>query len=201
MDHQVIQRPFIMLVSTGNPNRQGSTALVYQKMNFAALFGPVGGIVTRFAAAQGRRARSAVYSLPFPLNTPLAPVETEQRTKNLLPNPLLLPGLKAFMQDTARSAKPLWLDGFPLATRPQDIPDAIHDGSVGLPRTTWSRLAFLVGKVLFGNSPHLSWHSKVVRAFWFCGILFHDASRLVLVWENRILSRMRLFVQLLSIFG
>jgi hypothetical protein len=55
--------------------------------------------------------------------------------------------------------------------------------------------------VLFGNSPQRAWYLTIIRAFRFYGILFHDVSRLVLVLGNRILSRIRLFVHLLSILG
>jgi hypothetical protein len=175
--------------------------LIHQDMDFASLFCPIGWIIARIASTQRRSTGSTVYRLPFPLDMPFATIETQQRAKNLFPNAFLLPSLKPLVQYTTRNAKPGSVNCFPLTTSPQNEPQTVHDGTVRFSVPSGTRLPLLFGKVLFYNSPHSSWHLTIFRTLRFCGILFHDVSRLVLVWRNRILSRIRLFVQLLSILG
>ncbi len=99
------------------------------------------------------------------------------------------------MQYAARNAKPGCGNRFSLTASPQNKPETVQYGSVGLSVPPRTRPALLFGKELFCDAPYRSWHFAIVRTFWFCGILFHDLSRLVLVCGNRILSRIRLFIQ------
>jgi hypothetical protein len=175
--------------------------LINQNVNFATSLGSIGWVCACFVPTQRGSAGATVNRLPFPLDASLATIETQQRAKYLLPDPLLLPGLKSLMQNTARNTKPGAINGFPLASSPQNKPQTVHHGPIRLSAASCSGLPFLFGKVLFGNSPQRTWNLTIVRAARFYDILFHDVSRLVLVWRNRILSRIRPFVQLLSIFG
>ena len=170
-------------------------------MNFAPFLRPIGRISACITAAQRRSTGSAVYCLPFPLDMPFSTIKTQHRAKYLFPDACLLPGLKSFVQHTARNTKPGGVDSFPLAACPQDEPQTVLDGSVRFSTSPRAGLTNWFGKVLFRNAPHRTRHFTIVRAFRFCGILFHDVPRLVLVWRNRILSRVRLFVCLFSIFG
>jgi hypothetical protein len=52
MNDQIIQRPFIMLVGDCNPDRQWSTALIHQQVDFTALLGSIGGIGSGITPAQ-----------------------------------------------------------------------------------------------------------------------------------------------------
>jgi hypothetical protein len=124
---KVINRPFVMLVSTGKMNRQRSAALVNQDMNLCPAFTAVGRIVSSCFSTQRSRYRFAVDSLPLPANPALPIVEANQRPQHLVPDTLLLPRLEPFMQDTAGNAEPIAMDCFPLATSPQNVPEAIDD--------------------------------------------------------------------------
>jgi hypothetical protein len=201
MQDQIVQRPFVMLIGSRDPNSQWSAALVDQNMDFAALFGPIGGIIARIAAAQWRWTRATVHRLPLPQDPFSAAVEIQHRAKDLLPDAFLLPGLKAFMQDAAGDAKPTGMNRLPLTASPQDVPDAIHNGTIRFSGSSWPRWSRLFGKVLFRNAPQLARNTEKVRLLRFCGMLFHDVSRFGLVFDNLIYNRIRQFFQALLIFG
>src|SRR5215211_8236679 len=84
---------------------------------------------------------------------------------------LSLPGLKPLMQHTAGNTKPFFFNGFPLATGPQNMPDAIHYIPVRHRWTTGSNFFGSLGQVLFQQFPKLAWHS--VMTIRFCAILCH----------------------------
>jgi len=190
-----------MLIGSSHPNGQGCTPLVNQNVNFAALFGAVCRVVASITTSQRGWARTAIHSLPLPMDVSTATIKSQHCSKDILPEALSLPSLKTFMQDATRDAEPVLVDGFPLTTCPQDVPNPIQGRSVGFPGATWSRLLCWLGKVLLDNAPQRAWYAEVVHSFRLCGMLFHDASRLLMVWRDHIYSRIRLFVQLLSIFG
>ena len=190
-----------MLIGSRDPNCQRSTALIDQNMDLAAMFGSIGGVIARVAAAQRRWARTTVHRLPLPQDPFSTTVEIQHRAKDLLPDAFLLPGLKAFVQDAAGDAKPTGMNRLPLAASPQDVPDAIHHGMVrfsGTARTGWSGL---FGKVLFRNAPQWARNTEKIHLLRFYGMLFHDVSRFGLVFDNLIYNRIRHFFQALLIFG
>ena len=149
MQNQVIERPFIVLIGSRDPNGQQSAALIDQNMDFAALFGSISGMIVRITVTQGRRTRTTVHRLPFQRDMFSAAIEIQQRAKDLLPNARLLPGLKALMQDTAGDAKPTTVNRLPMTSCPEDLPNAVQNGVIGFSGTPGTGKPRLFGKVLF----------------------------------------------------
>ena len=179
---EVINRPFVMLVSTGKMNRQRSAALVNQDMNLCPAFTAVGRIVSSCFSTQRGRYRFAVDSLPLPANPALPIVEANHRPQHLVPDTLLLPRLEPFMQDTAGNAEPISMDCFPLATSPQNVPEAIDDGPIVSPWTPWSSLLERFGQILFDSTPQWARDTEIVDIFWLLSILaLQDAPRWMFV--------------------
>jgi len=201
MNDQIIQRPLIMLVSSGNPNGQRSAALVHQKVNFTALLGSVSGVGSGITPAQRSSTRTTVHRLPLPENMLSATIETQHGAKDRLPNSLLAPGLKTFMQHATGNTKPMGVQRFPLATGPQNKPNAIQHGTVGFARAARTGFLNLFGKVLFCDAPHWTWHATVFDVLGFCDMLFHDVFRFVKVRVNPTYNGIRHFLQPCSIFG
>jgi hypothetical protein len=201
MQDQIVQRPFIMQIGSRDPNCQRSTALIDQNMDLAALFGSIGGIIARIAAAQRRWTRTTVHRLPLPQDPFSTAIEIQHRAKDLLPDAFLLPGLKAFVQDTAGDAKPTSMNRLPLTACPQNVPDAIHNSMVRFSGSSGTRWSCLFGKVLFRNAPQLARNTEIVHLLRFYGMLFHDVSRFGLVFDNLIYNRIRHFFQALLFFG
>jgi len=152
VDHQVIHRPFVMLVGSRDMHRQRSAAFVDQQMDFCPRFAPIRRVSPGFCTAQGGRHHLAVRRLPFPANLLLSGIEAndylEQFVKNARPRPFL----EALMQGAAGDVEPLALDRFPLAARPQHIPDAINHIPLLHPRSTGST-PFGLGQMLLQLSP------------------------------------------------
>ena len=175
---KVINRPFVMLVSTGKMNRQRSAALVNQDMNLCPAFTAVGRIVSSCFSTQRSRYRFAIDSLPLPANPALPIVKANHRLQHLVPDTLLLPRLEPFMQDTAGNAEPISMDCFPLATSPQNVPEAIDDRPIVSPWTPWPALLERFGQMLFDSTPQWARDTEIVDIFWLLFILaFQDAPR------------------------
>ena len=175
---EVIDRPFIMLVSPSKMNCQRCATLVNQDVNLRPAFTAVGGIVSCGLSAQRSRDRFAVDSLPFPANPALPIVEANHRLQHLVPNTLLLPGLEALMQDTAGNAEPIAVDRFPLAACPQNVPEAVDDSPIVGTRTPWPSFFARFGQMLFDSTPQGTWDSEIVDIFRLLFILvFQDAPR------------------------
>lgn len=201
LQDQIIQRPFVMHIGSRDPHGQWSAALIHQKMDLAAGFGSIGRIITRICAAQRRWTRTAVHRLPFPQDVFLPTIKAQHRAEELIPKAQPLPGLKAFMQDTAGDTEPIFVNGFPLAARPEDIPEAIQDCMIGFAGPSRTRKTGLFGKVLFGNPPKLRRDTKEVHLRRFYGMLFHDVPRFSMVLDKPILNQVRHFFQPKLIFG
>ena len=71
----------------------------------------------------------------------------------------LLPGLETIMNHTAGNTKPIFVNGFPLASCLQDISDTVQGSAVT--RSWASRTTFLgrFGKVLLDSAPQLTWQA------------------------------------------
>lgn len=201
MQNQIVQRPFVMLIGSCDPNGQRSTPLIDQKMDFAALFGPISRIIARVAATQRRRTRTTVHRLPLPQDMFSATIKSQHRAKDLIPDACLLPGLKTFMQNATGDIKPMRMNCFPLTASPQDIPEPVHHGMVRFSCASRAGRPFLFGKVLFRNPPQLVRNTEKVRLLRFYGILFHDVSRFWMVFDKPIYNRIRHFFQDSLIFG
>ena len=190
---QVIDRPFVMLVSTGKMNRQRSAALINQDMNLGPTFTAVGGITSSSLSAQRSRHRFTVDSLPFPANPPLPIVKANQRLQDLVPDALLLPCLEPFMQDTAGNAEPIAMDGFPLAACPQNVPEAIDDGPIVSSRPPWPSFLGWFGQMLFDATPQRARDTEIVDIFGLLFILaFQDAPRWMFVFGQTIVHEVHL---------
>ncbi len=193
-ENQVVSRPFVVFVRSRDVHRQRRSAFIHQNVNLAAAFGSIRRIFARILAAQRRRARLAVDRLPLPSYVPLTSVEADHGLEDFLPDPGLLPRLETLVQHTAGHAKPVTMDCFPLTARPQDVPDAIDDGSIVNPRTSSSSLLWLSRQVFFDTSPQRTGDAKVVHIFRFCAtLLSHGVTSLCLVLDNLRHSRLRHF--------
>ena len=180
---KVIDRPFIMLVSTGKMNGQRSAPLVNQDMNLGTAFTAVGGIASRSRSAQRSGHRFAVDSLPFPANPALPVVKANHRLQYLAPDTLLLPRLEPFMQDTAGNAEPIAMDCLPLATGPQNVPEAIDDRPIVSPGPSSASFLGRFGQMLFDTTPQGTWDTEIVDIFGLLFILvFQDAPRWMFVF-------------------
>ena len=175
-EDQVINRPFVMLVSAGKMHRQRRAPLVNQNMNLGPAFTAVGGIASRSLSTQRSGDRFAVDSLPFPANPLLPIVEANHRLQDFVPDSLLLPRLEPFMQDTTGNAEPIAMDCFPLTTCPQNVPEAIDDCPIVSPWAPWTSFLERFGQMLFDATPQWARDTEIVDIWRFLFILaFLDA--------------------------
>jgi hypothetical protein len=189
-EDEVVHRPFIVLIGTGDVDRQWRPSFVDQDMDLGPTLASVCWITPRGLSAQRRGDRFAVNGLPLPADSSLARIETNQAPHNLLPDTLLLPRLKSLVQHTAGDAEPLSVNSFPLATSPQHIPDAIDDSPVVGTRSTRSRLLWRFGQMYFDAPPERAWNAEVIDILWLCATLcfVDDAPR-----KNFVLSKTILY--------
>ena len=94
--------------------------------------------------------------------------------QDLIPDALFLPGLETIMNDTARNAKPVSVDGLPLTSCPQNVPDAGQYGSIVCPWASWTTLLGWFGKMLLDPAPESTWHSKVVDILRLCDTILRQ---------------------------
>jgi hypothetical protein len=113
----------------------------------------------------------AVGGLPLPADMSLAAIEAGHGAEEFVKDALSLPGLEALMEDAARNTEPVSMDSLPLATGPQDVPDAIDDGAVVSTGTAWSSPVGWLGQMFFDSTPQGTWDSKVIDIAWFCVML------------------------------
>lgn len=173
MHHQIIDRPFVMFIRTRDVDRQGSTALIHQKMNFRSRFGAIRRILASFTPSQGCWNHFAVHRLPFPADFHLSGVIVNHHFEQLIENASLLPGLKSLVQGAARHLEPFPFDRFPLASAPQNIPDAVDHIPIVHPRSSWSIPLPTFGKMLLEFFPQLGRQLMEVNGSGFCVILVH----------------------------
>ena len=91
--------------------------------------------------------------------------------QDLVPDALFLPGLETIMNHTARNAKPVFVNGLPLTSCPQDVPDTAQYGSIVCPWASWTTLLGRFGQVLFDSAPEATRHSEVVDILGLCGTI------------------------------
>lgn len=142
---QFSHRPFIMSIGSGDVDGQRRTPLVNQEMNFRPSLASVSWIASCIRTVQRGRNRFAIDSLPFPTDALLSMIEACQGTENLVPDTLLLPCLEPLMQDAAGDTKPCFVNRFPLASCPQNVPEAIDNGAIINARSTGGTLLGLLG--------------------------------------------------------
>lgn len=154
-------------------------------MDFASAFAAIHRASARCLAAQRRGAGFAISGLPRPFDMPLVVIEPCHFAHDRLEHAAGYPFLEALMQRTAAHAKPLPMDGFPLATCPQHVPYPIQYRAVI--HTLSSRFPFLVDlwNQLPYRSPQWTRHMKIVDILRFCvTILLHGVSVLMLSWST-----------------
>jgi hypothetical protein len=182
-ENQIINRPFIVLVSPGKMHRQRRASLINQDMNLGTVFTAVSGIASRCFSAQRCRYRFAVDCLPLPTNSALPIVKANHRLQHFVPDTLLLPGLEPFVQDTAGNAKPIAMDCFPLAACPQNVPEAVDDCPIISSGASRPASFGRFGQMFFDATPQRSWDTEIVDILGFLFILvFQDAPRWTFVF-------------------
>ena len=135
-ENEIIDRPLVVLVGTGDVQSQGGATLVDQNMNLGPALPAIRWIWAGGSSTQGSRDGFAVDGLPFPLDTALPGIEADHVLQYFVPDALLLPGLESFVKHTTGDPKPIPVNRFPLASGPEHIPDAIDDSAVICWRST-----------------------------------------------------------------
>jgi len=201
-DDEVIRRPLVMLIGCGNVDREGSTMLVNQQVNFAAALASIGRIAACLYASQRCWTRFAIYRLPCPANRLSTGIEYSHLRHYGLKDAPLAPGLEPFVQRTAAHPKPVPVDGLPLTACPHDIPDAIQDRPVVGTRSPWSTRVSQFWQQSLDLIPQRIRCLEVVHIFRLCvSILAQDVSSLEVVLTNLLSNEVRPFVQLRLIYG
>lgn len=200
---KVIHGPFVMLIGAGDVNGQRRSSFIDQDVHLGPTLASVCWITSSGLPTQWRGNRLAVDSLPLPADSTLAGIEADQAPHDLLPDTLLLPGLESLVQHAARNTKPVSVDGFPLATSPQHIPNAVDDRPVV---STWpSRPWFLgwLGQVSLDTAPEWAWNSEVIDILWLCATLYFadGAPREMLVLHKNNSLRGASFFHVYLFFG
>lgn len=186
--------PLLVVISPKYLDCQGSTALIHQDMDLATQFRPIGRIFPSTSTAQGRRNRAAIRRLPGPAHMPHSTVIADQGFQDVDKDRLLLPELKTSMNDTAGGSKLGFIDRLPLASRPQHIPDPIHDCSIAACRPSSStRSCFR--KVLLDLPPQLARYPSIVHILRFCARLTHDVPPFLVSFRDYLYNGVRLFFQ------
>ena len=167
-DNQVIRRPFVMAVSTSHQDRQGRTPPVYQHMDFAASFAPIHRAFACLSPAQRCWTRFAINRLPLPFDMTLTSIKLHHLSHDRGEQPAALPLLKAVMQGAAAHPKPVFMNRFPLAARPQHIPDTIQHSPVISPLAPWLPILIDLRKQFPNPTPQRTRYPKVINVIRFC---------------------------------
>ena len=201
-ENQVVGRPLVVLVCSGDMYGQRGASFIHQNMDFTAAFCPIGRILTGLLTPQWRWTRFAVDGLPFPLDVALSCIEAHQRLKHFFPDARPLPGLKPLMQDAAGNVEPVPMDSFPLTVGPQNVPNAVNNIPIIYGRPSRPTLLRWLGQMFLDTTPQWPWDVKVVHSFRFCARFFsHGATPLGLVLDDLSYSGLRHFYKSAPIFG
>jgi len=197
--HKVIDRPFIVLVSASNMKRQRRAALIDQDMNLGATFASVSGTRSSSFTAQRGRNRFAIDSLPFPANPSLSIVETNHCLQHLVPDALQSPGLESFVQDAAGNTEPITVYRFPLAACPQNVPEAVDDGTIIGTWPSWASPLGWLGQMLLDSTPQRAWDAEIIDILWLCVTLVfvNDTPRRNRFFAKTIFHEVYLFFRLI----
>lgn len=201
-NNQIIRRPLVMLVRASDMQSQWRTSLVDQQVDFAAAFAAICGAFACIWPSQRRRTRLAIHRLPLPFDLPMLAIEANHRFHDPLKNALVLPRLEPFMQDTAAHPKPVPMNRFPLATRPQHIPNAIPHCSVIGTRTPRPSSFRYGGQPLLDLLPQFIRDFEIVHILRFCvSLVFQGISSLEMVFPKPDSLRICPFVKTCLIYG
>ena len=171
-DNQLVCRPLVMLVGASDVDCQRHPPLIHQQVQFRALLASIRRVLAGFTAAKRCRNRLAVNRLPLPFDLAPLVIELDHKFHDASKDAVLLPGLKPLMQHTAGDAKPVFVNSFPLATRPQHIPDAVQYSMIIGWWAASSAFLGLLGKQFFNPFPQRFGHLKVIDIFRFLVMIF-----------------------------
>ena len=128
-------------------------------------------------------------------------VKAQQHFHELGETPCVCPGLEAVVDDTAGDAKPGAMHGFPLAARPQDVPDTV-DNRAGIGRrASRATVCWWFGQQALDFAPQRARHAKVIDVRGFCARIAHGVAFLTMRMNTTIVSRLRYFVHSFRIYG
>jgi len=193
--HDAYHGTFVVAVRPRNLHGEWRTPLIDQDMNLTATLGPIRWVLARGFATQRGCTRATIDGLPVPRDALRPRIEPHQDLHDFGKAALLLPGLKAFMQDATGHTEPRAMDRFPLAARPQDMPDAVeHRSRIG-GWSSWSALRGRFGQERLDFAPQGTRHAKIVNGSRFCGSMCrHGGAFLTMSDRTSIVSRLRRFV-------
>jgi hypothetical protein len=180
-DHQACRAPFVMPIGTRDVHRQRRSALIHQNVYLAPAFGPVSWVLARGFTAQGSSARATIDRLPLPADPPPASIEAQRDLEETREETLLLPGLKVGMERAGGDTDPVTVDCFPLAAGPQDVPQAVEDGTSIHTWSSFPPVPRRLGQKRFEAAPERTRHAEVVNRGWFGGSMAHTVSSLVMM--------------------
>src|SRR5215211_3701330 len=173
-DDQIDGGYLVVAISPGEYHRKRSASLVYQEVYLCTLLAPIGGVLARFFSSQRSRRVLGIHCLPLLPRDPTAlfGIVLDHPIHQLLEKTHLPPALEALVDDAGADSKPLPMEGLPLPSRPQHLPDSVGDGPVRHPRSAAPLALLLFGQVLLEFPPQRSWKAEVVH-FPRCGSLSH----------------------------
>jgi hypothetical protein len=185
LDDEIVSRPFVMLIRSGNMQREGCAKLIHQKMDFCATFASICRVFARLLATKGCRTHFAIHRLPLPANPLSALIEMNHFNHDRTEYPAFTPGLKPLMQRAATHTEPTSMDSFPLASSPQYIPDPVQHSPVIRP---WPPRTSLAGtwKMFLDSAPQRIGYAKIVNIFRFCVSIFSHSAFLVFCFLAKI---------------
>jgi hypothetical protein len=191
---QIISRPPVVFIGPRDVQRQGRPVFIHHQMDFATLFAPIGRIAASLLPAQAGWRRFTVNRLLLTTDLSLLLVVLDHLPQYRPEDARLLPVLKSIVDHTASDPNPVLVDRFPLATRPQHIPDPIQGLTVISPGPTRSLSFRRRGQQGLNDSPQFIRHLEIIDIFRFCVMIFtQDAISLELVVRNSIFQQVRLF--------
>jgi hypothetical protein len=179
-DDPLSHQPLVMKIGSGNVDSQRGAALIHQQVDFAAALAAIDRTFPGVWAAQRCRTGTRVNRLPPPLDFPSALVKARQLGHETLKDPRLSPVLKPLVQGSATHAKPTALHRFPLASRPQPIPNPIHHRPIIGSLSPAPLACGGFRQDAPHSSPQPTRYVKIIHILWLCGmILAHDVSVLI----------------------
>jgi hypothetical protein len=188
-DNQVICRPFVMDVCTSDKYCQRCAASVDQDMDFTPTLAPVDRALTRCLTTQRGGTSFGIQCLPLPFDMSLPMVELHHLPHDSREHTCTLPSLETLMQCCATHSKPVSVYRFPLATRPQDIPNPVQYRSVVCPFPPDFPCLIDLRYQLPYPSPQWSWYSKIINVLRFCAIIFSQGVSVLMLFSQTLSER------------
>ena len=192
--HDLAHHRFVGLIGRRDLDRDWCAALIHQQVDFRSCAGAVGRVLAGGLTAEWSRTTATINRLPVPLDAARPIVKAQQHFQHLGEASFVLPGLEVVMDGAAGDPKPAAMHGFPLAARPQDLPDTV-DNRAGIgwrPSGPTRRAGF--GQQALDFAPQGARNTKVIDVRWFCARILHGVAFLTMRINTSIVSRLRHFV-------